>query len=236
MKKEYLEQFKSLCPHIEFNTNSIEFEQAVRYLRHKPRKDIWERTNFYKIEKEEFDNTELSNWLCIYWDKIMWQPFWYLENRFNFYVVDLKFDLIKWQPVWNLETINKKNQTTLSKKIEEHTGKLIRLKNQIYPSLILSLFEQNEKGTIRLLRGILLNYSRILDQICLSNIAALFNYKESPMFFGFYELIGKIQESYFEFGGVGRFDKIDDYIRLIPELKQRFEIIESNQEDEANWP
>lgn len=78
--------------------------------------------------------------------------------------------------------------------------------------------------------GKLYYISRKLEQINSEWLSGLFKYEESPMFIGFYEFIGKIQESYFEFGGVGRFDKIDNYLKSIPELKQKFEANDSNTE------
>lgn len=203
---EYNKQFKKLCPNLELNTNNFEFERAKEYIEYKKRDEIWERNNFYQFECKTFGRTDLSELLCINWDKVLKQPFWYLDLKDNI------------------------NKPFLSAKIELSLDKLKEFSVGDYPDLVLDKFEYNEDGTKQLLRKILSFYSKKLEQSYMLFIGSLFNFKESPLFIGFYEFIGKIQESYFEFGGVNRFDKIDNYLKSIPELKQKFETNNSIKE------
>lgn len=70
----------------------------------------------------------------------------------------------------------------------------------------------------------MLNYNEELETIWDFNKFYHFNFKESPLFISFYELIDKVKQHYAIINNNSQFIVFNQYIETLPELKKKFDV------------
>jgi hypothetical protein len=213
----WLSNFENLCPYLKFNIDEPVLE-LKKYLENPP-KDRLENGNMWKTEKEFFGYPYLVETINFFWEKILWQPIWYLNA-------------IEQIPKMSTDEDVKRKFELIHPEIELAKDRI----NEWNFKLVIDIQEKiriNKEGAEQLFYKILMAYTAELELIWDINSAYHFRFEESPVFISFYERINKIRQYYATINANVRFQIFDEYIETLPELKKKFDFWNLKQENES---
>lgn len=210
----WLSNFENLCPYLAFN-----IDKRILWLKEgleNPSPHRWEDQETWKIEKELFNDTGLMEVISIHWEKVLWQPIWFL-------------DAIKQVPKLSTNEDIKKRFDLIYWNIDRSKAKLDEFYINSISVIIKDMISSNKTGAEKLIFKIISDFTITLEGIEGMGSGYHFNFKESPLFISLYEFINKIKKHYAMINANTKFIIFDEYIETLPELKKKFDL--GNLED-----